>query len=230
MWALIPATLVPQLLMGDGGSLPVFGPDTSTGIVPLWHVLGYYAVFFAFGALLYGRPGRGGGLLVETIGRWWIILLPLCFFIVLPLGLHMTFEADAPWTLVSAVQVAYAWLAIVALMGVFRAFLATERRGVRYLSDSAYWLYLAHLPLVIVAQSWIRNWDLAAVVKFVGLAVSVTAALLASYQLFVRYTPIGTLLNGKRTRPGQEKPPLAPGDGQRAAATLAADTTLEERR
>ena len=71
----------------------------------------------------------------------------------------------------------------------------------RYLSDSAYWLHLAHLPLVIVAQSWIRNWDLLAGVKFVGLTAAVTVLLLISYPLFVRYTPLGTLLNGKRTRP-----------------------------
>ena len=98
-------------------------------------------------------------------------------------------------------QVAYAWLAIVALMGLFRAILSTERRGVRYLSDSAYFLYLAHLPLVILAQIWIRNWDLPAPSSSVGLLTAVTVLLLVTYQLFVRYTPIGTLLNGARSRP-----------------------------
>ena len=91
--------------------------------------------------------------------------------------------------------------AIVVLLGMFRSLLSVERRGVRFLSDSAYWLYLAHLPLVIVAQTWIRDWGLAAWPKFVGLTIGTTLVLLASYRLFVRYTPIGTLLNGRRTPP-----------------------------
>ena len=205
MWLLIPLTLVPQLQMGNGGEYAVFGPDTSTGIVPIPHVLAYYGIFFAFGVLLYGRRNRHGGLLVESIGRWWPVLLPVTAFIVLPvaLGLTLTWE-DATWTQASIAQVAYAWLAIVSLMGCFHFLLARERRGVRYLSDSAYWLYLIHLPMVIVAQSLVRNWDLPAGVKFVGITVVVTAIALMTYQLFVRYTPIGTLLNGKRTRPTRE--------------------------
>ena len=73
----------------------------------------------------------------------------------------------------------------------------------RYLSDSAYWLYLAHLPIVIWAQVWIRNWDLPATVKYLGLTTTVIVLLLISYQLVVRYTALGTLLNGKRTRPSR---------------------------
>ena len=61
-------------------------------------------------------------------------------------------------------------------------------------------MYLAHLPLVIWMQSLIRTWDIAPWLKFSGVTIVATASLLISYQLLVRYTPIGTLLNGKRTR------------------------------
>jgi len=63
------------MAMGDWGEIPVFGPDASTGLIPLPRTLAHYAVFFAFGALLYRRPKREGGLLVETLGRWWMVLL-----------------------------------------------------------------------------------------------------------------------------------------------------------
>ncbi len=225
MWALIPVTLIPQLMMGDGGEVRVFGPDTSTEWIPEWHVLGYYAVFFGFGALLYGRKNRRGGQLVETIGRWWPALLPATA-VVFAVALDITLDEEASWLRSSIGQVVYTWLAIVALMGLFHTLLAKERRGVRYLSDSAYWLYLAHLPIVIWGQVWIRNWDLPAAVKFVGLTTVVTLLLLASYQLFVRYTPLGTLLNGKRTRPSKRPPPDQGATTSASRGTPATSTRL----
>jgi hypothetical protein len=56
-----------------------------------------------------------------------------------------------------------------------------------------------HLPLMIAGQDLVRDWDLPAEVKFIGLCVVITALLLVTYQSFVRYTPIGWLLNGRRT-------------------------------
>lgn len=46
--------------------------------------------------------------------------------------------------------------------------------------------------------------------KFIGLTAVVTVLLLISYRLFVRYTPIGTLLKGKRTRPEHRAPTKPP--------------------
>ncbi len=37
--------------------------------------------------------------------------------------------------------------------------------------------------------------------KFTVVTVAVFVVLLVSYRYFVRYTPIGTMLNGKRQRP-----------------------------
>jgi hypothetical protein len=204
MWSMIPLTIVPQSYMGGGGAYPVFGPDTSDGLVPLPHVLAYYATFFAFGALMYRRRGRSGLELVDTIGRPWWLFLPGSFLIVLPAGLVFTFEPELfSWPAASVLQVAYAWGMCFGLMGLFRVLLPRERRGVRYLSDSSYWLYLAHLPVVVVAQAVLRDWDLPAEVKFLMISVAVTVLLLLTYQLFVRYTPIGTMLNGKKVRPSE---------------------------
>ncbi len=50
LW-LIPVTMILQSFMGDGGASPIFGPDTSTGLLPIPHVFAYYAIFFGFGAL-----------------------------------------------------------------------------------------------------------------------------------------------------------------------------------
>ena len=97
-------------------------------------------------------------------------------------------------------QSLFAWLMIFGLMGLFRKVFASESKAARYLSDSAYFLYLMHLPLIFIPQYLMKQVNLPAGVKFTVVCVSITAVLLLIYELGVRYTFVGTLLNGKRTR------------------------------
>jgi peptidoglycan/LPS O-acetylase OafA/YrhL len=98
-------------------------------------------------------------------------------------------------------EVLYAWLMTFGLMGLCEAALHSERPRVRYVSDSSYWLYLVHLPLIIVGQMLLRDVDLPALVKLAALLGVASAILLLSYRSLVRYTWIGRMLNGPRTRP-----------------------------
>lgn len=211
MFLLIPLTLLPQLRFGHGGMQLHFGPDTFTGLAPPVEVLIYYALFFAFGVLWYGRRDRNGGLMVESLGRGWWLVLPVTFLVVLPLGLAVTFVPAYRSVPVSqALQVLYAWGMCIGLIGLFRVLLSRKRGWVRYLSDASYWIYLAHVPLVIAAQRFVRDWPLPAAVKFLLITAAVLALLLLSYQAFVRHTPIGALLNGRSGRP--ERPVAPVGD------------------
>ena len=210
MWLMIPLTLIPQLMMGGGGEIPVFGPDTSTGWIPLWHVLAYYALFFTFGCLLYDQTGRAGAPRVETLGKRWWAILPATFFVILPAALFFTFDpgvvewlGDSAWLWASAGQVLYAWGMCIGLIGLFQAVLNRDRPSARYLSDASYWMYLIHLPLIIVGQGLVRDWNMPALLKFLLVCGTVSAILLATYHFLVRYTPVGTLLNGKRERPAR---------------------------
>ena len=48
---------------------------------------------------------------------------------------------------------------IFALIGLFRRYFSGENARIRYISDSAYWLYLAHLPLIQLIQVLVRDAD-----------------------------------------------------------------------
>ena len=202
LWA-VPVTMATQYFMGIEGQFPEFGADTFTGLVPAPHVLVYYGVFFAFGAVYFGR-NEGGA----RIGRWWQLTLPLALIVFLA-GVVLTFpeeggaaEGWARWGSLFF-QAAYAWMMTLGLMGLFRAALGEGSARARYLSDASYWLYLMHLPLIVVLQGAAQDWALPSVVKL-GLLIAVTVGiLLLIYEWGVRYTPLGTLLNGRRVRAGR---------------------------
>jgi peptidoglycan/LPS O-acetylase OafA/YrhL len=193
LW-LLPLTLIPEWFMGLGS--PSFGPDTSIGILPMPHVLLYYGIFFGFGALYYESRDVEGRL-----GRLWPVLLPAAFLVALPVA--VVSMGYRPVTIVA--QAVYAWAMSFGLMGLFRRVVPRENKAIRYVSDASYWLYLAHLPLIIAAQAFVRDWPFPAGLKFLLVGTVVTGFLLLTYQTLVRYTWLGALLNGPRTRPEMRK-------------------------
>ena len=112
------------------------------------------------------------------------------------------YEVKAEWsgTAAAALQTSYAWLFCFGLMGLFRWVAAQQRAWVRHISDASYWMYLWHLALVIAGYKLILDWPVSIHLKFLLMCVAVTGILLVIYQLGVLYTPIGTMLNGKRVR------------------------------
>ena len=193
LWSLPVLSVLPQLAMVEGG----FGPDTSEGLIPAPQVLAYYACFFGFGALAYDQRGRGGEPLMDVVGRRWVIQLAVGTVVLFPAGLALL---EGLWSASALLQIVFAWTMNFGLIGLFRRFMSGARFLVHYLSDASYWMYLAHLPLVFVAQGVVARLGLPALVDFVVVCVAVTAVLLVTYRYAVRYTFVGRLLNGRRTR------------------------------
>jgi peptidoglycan/LPS O-acetylase OafA/YrhL len=189
-WWLVAASCLPQAVMGmslAGG----YGPDTSLGLLPKPHVLGFYACFFFFGVATFAAEGLDTGL-----GRRWKILLPTAALL---LAAGITTMNDR--LLATFLQPAYAWTMSLGLIGLFCRLFPHPRPAVSWLADASYWMYLVHVPLVMAAQLLVRQWPLPAGVKFLLILGIVIPILLASYRWGVRYTPIGMLLNGPRAVP-----------------------------
>ena len=207
LW-LIPLTMIPQWYMGEYGTTPIIGPDTSTGLLPIPHVFAYYAIFFGFGVIYFAYDAQSARL----SNRWWLELT-LGLVVILPLMLALTqgWKGPAGYELppfalriiVVVLQATYPWFITFGLIGLLRQVCSFESSTLQYLSDSAYWLYLAHLPLIIAAQYIVRDLPYPAIVKFLLIVVVVTAFLLWTYQVMVRYRWLGRFLNGPRTRPNK---------------------------
>jgi hypothetical protein len=83
-------------------------------------------------------------------------------------------------------------------IGIFLRWMPAPRPAVRYLSDSAYWIYLAHYPLVRVLQVALVPWHVQSSVKIPLIVLGSLAVLLASYHFLVRHTWVGVMLSGPR--------------------------------
>ena len=214
-WLVIPISAGISLLMVE----PIYGADNATEIIPDAAVIGYYACFFVFGAFFYQRGYQ--------VRAWWTIaLLPAAaaFYVgfqllgqylaafegPVPVGeassdfegaVPDAFMFENPLTLASAlIETLCAWLMCFGLMGLFRWVAARASFATLYFSDSSYWMYLAHLPLVIAGQILVVDWPIHYHLKFLLVVAGVTAILMGTYQIGVRYTIIGRTLNGPRTR------------------------------
>ncbi len=179
-----------------------FGPDTSDAFIPNGAVFGFYAAFFAFGALAYDRETTSGVPLIDAVGRLWPLQLGVAALVLFPLGRGLVTDY---WTVSTVLQVGFAWLMSFGLLGAFRRYMASRSFRVRWLSDASYWMYLMHLPLVFVAQGVAARLELPALVGFVFICLTITPLLLASYGYVIRYSFVGRLLNGARTRAGDEQ-------------------------
>lgn len=215
LW-LLPLTFLAQVTMWQS-----FGPDTHMGPIPWPPKVFYYCIFFGFGALCYGRPEYE-----EKLGRHW----PVSFLLAIPVVLvgvgflesrnvqistQLSQGNFSPiitsHLIASGCMVLYCWLMIFACIGLFRYFFSSGNKIIRYLSDSAYWLYIAHMPLIILLQGWVAPWEVHSLIKFLLVFGVTVGVLLVMYETMIRYTWIGKLLNGPRQRAGTLPPVLEAG-------------------
>lgn len=69
-----------------------------------------------------------------------------------------------------------------------------------YLSESSYWVYIVHIPIVFYVQAYLASFDLPIVLEIFLSFVSVLGTCLLLYSVFVRHTPIAWLFSGKIKR------------------------------
>ena len=68
----------------------------------------------------------------------------------------------------------------------------------RYMADASYWIYIVHVPFVMMLAPLLANVPLPAIVKLTLVSVTAVGLILLTYRYFVRPTFIGEQLNGRR--------------------------------
>jgi peptidoglycan/LPS O-acetylase OafA/YrhL len=186
-------------------------PTPDEGILPNAAALTGFGLAFGLGFLLDRRRD-----LLDRIAVWSPLLLAMAIGTGVagwylaggpslePMAEPTLDKAVAAWTTAVAV-----YASALAATGLCLLFLSGRSAIRRYLADASYWVYIVHLPLVMLAQVWVQDWAGPWWIKLTGITLGVLALSLVTYELAVRHTPLGKWLNGRRVPWRKPRPPAA---------------------
>lgn len=159
----------------------------------------YYGQFFLLGYLLHRCPGL---LRTAQQGVWWWLALALLLF---PLSLYLTHlwqvSASPSLPLRFAMLLAHGlctWSLIYLVIGTALRWWDRESPWVLYTSQSAYWVFLTHMPVLTFAAWWMVQFDLPAALKFFCITGFASVVCFSSYHYLVQRTWVSVFLNGRR--------------------------------
>ena len=90
------------------------------------------------------------------------------------------------------------WALICLFIGGALRFFDRESPWIQYVSQSSYWVYLVHLPLVFLAGWWLVQFDLPAVLKFLLVCGFTSAVAFLTFHYWVQKTWLSDFLHGRR--------------------------------
>jgi len=204
----------PEWLMWFGIPTPAFSlvPDAGAAVA--------FSTAFGFGWLVH----RQIALIEVWAGRWPLNLalaIGLTVISLLIVGIDPVLTpAPHDWLtgLYAACYALASWAWTFAVIGVALRYLSHFSSARRYVADASYWIYLIHPPIVMALQVAVSQLDWPWFAKFPLILVVTFSLVFLSYQLLVRYSFIGAILNGRR----QPRPKL-PAIGEAIASHGAVD-------
>jgi peptidoglycan/LPS O-acetylase OafA/YrhL len=169
------------------------------GFLPVPRIVLAYTIPFFFGWLLFrnrdlldcfrNHAWLQTGLALGVLGAWMVLVAPIP-------------KRPENWVWIKPLQAGAGalilWLLVFGLTGLFLRYCDRERPLGRYLADASYWMYLMHMPVLMVLQMGLARVAWPAAVKVPIVVALAFAILVLSYDVMVRATWVGALLNGRR--------------------------------
>jgi glucans biosynthesis protein C len=175
-------------------------PTPDMSLLPNMAALISYGTAFGFGWLLLRHPDWQEQLIRRT--HFHIVLALVCTVSSLALlgitPLLMPAPDGTTKLFYAALYALSAWGWTLGLLGLSLQFFAQPSAVWRYVADASYWVYLVHLPLVMVGQTLLARVELSWALKFPMILLGVLLLAFSSYHLLVRFGFISLVLNGSR--------------------------------
>lgn len=184
-------------------------PTPDEGLVPDTAALVGFGLAFLVGMGLNRRRD-----LLDRIARWAPVFLGLAvgagvigYQLAGGPRLAPMVEPTVAKALAACVIALAVFASALAAVGLCLRFLSGHSPVRRYLADASYWVYILHLPLVMLTQVWVQAWSGPWWLKLAGVSIGVLAVCLASYELLIRHSVMGRWLNGRRVPWRQPRTP-----------------------
>ena len=191
VWAPLPFAVLAFLALVQ---MPWPGLQDPPSFTPVPNIVFAYSVPFFFGWMLFQSRD-----LMDVLSRraWLYGLLGLALCVAYVALLVILPRA---WGFYEkrAVLALGMWCMIFGITGLFLRYFSGHSPLWRYLCDSSYFIYLAHLPVILMLQVATRPVPLSAVIVAPLILIATVALLLPVYAFAVRPTWLGALLNGRR--------------------------------
>ena len=134
----------------------------------------------------------------EYTAHFWVISLLLIPVAIYTTALDLNATSQQRHAVAVIVNAFLTWSLVYGFMGAFLRFLDYDSPWILYVSNSSYWVYLIHMPLVCLAAWFMLPFEVSAFVKFAVVISFTTVLCFLSYQYLIQRSAVSALLNGMR--------------------------------
>ena len=155
----------------------------------------YYASFFVLG--YFAHTYRD---VVQTLTKhvWRWGLLALVLFPLAQYASYLEYYQHGSHPAAVLAQAFCTWALIYFFVGVTLRYFDKPSPWILYTSQSAYWVFLVHMPVIAAVAWWMVRYDVPALLKFLVVLCVATFVCFSTYHYAVQRTWISRFLNGKR--------------------------------
>lgn len=194
---------IPLALIAYLDEFGMYVPNYS--VIPGITDLIYNGLFYVFGWLLFNVTWRkkDNSILNYFERNCWRFLFASVFtllisMVAIALVTENKIQLELGSWLVAFTYNLDSWYWCLACMGLFTRYLSGQNKVLKYISDSSYWVYLIHLTVLVGVGLPLYGLSWPAEIKMLINIIATSAICIITYQLLVRKTFIGLMLNGKK--------------------------------